>query len=317
MYIIAALVLAFMITGCNATEISERDFVAAAGIDRTEDGKYKLTVIEAFSKEGEADTVKISFGESLEEAMDFESELTPFYGQMKTVIFGQGLLNDEKMLKATLNSLLGDNSVNMKTIVLGCSAQASGVIQKMSEKSGLYVWKYYKNNDKKTALTYKMTLNAIAKNENRGYVLPLIYLDDDLKISGGAVMDGHKFLSALNEKEMETAVLLKGDIKEALINTDCGTVKIKNVKRKVDFNRGDKNALCGIKIYMNASTLEEGLDLGEAEEYFERSSETVLKKVYNECKTDALSFYEQMCKHKPLLQGEDIEFSVNFFINGE
>lgn len=68
---------------------------------------------------------------------------------------------------------------------------------------------------------------------------------------------------------------------------------------------------------MNIYPFEEELNFKDLEECFEKSSESALKKVYEECKVDALSFYEQMCKRKPEFKGEDIEFDVNFFINAE
>ena len=84
MRLIFALIMVLMMTGCgNGVEISDRDFVVMAGVDKLDDRTYKATVGSAVLSGDENSgsvQVKSAEGESLPKALehnDLSDALSP------------------------------------------------------------------------------------------------------------------------------------------------------------------------------------------------------------------------------------------------
>ncbi len=308
----AAVLICFMLTGCAAAEISERDMVVVMGVDKAYTDTFRATVGSAVltgenggkGKLGVRSSEGGSLPSALEES-DRADALSPFYGQLKTVIMGEEVLKDEKMLESVTEVLLKNNDINMRTIVLGCVGDAEAVVQAVSKKEneyGLYIWDYYKNLGGASGDTFKMTVNDIAVKKRGGYILPACEAkEDDIKIGGGFVLEGFTFKGSLNGEEMLGAMLIKEDIKDTVISYGKEAGKIKSNKRKISFT--DKNEVCRIDIFIKVQPLTEGFDTKKAEEEMKKHTEAALLKIYGEYRTDALGITEK-----------DTRFDVNVFM---
>ena len=310
--LVAVIGLCFMLTGCGAAEISERDMVVVMGVDKAYTDTFRATVGSAVltgENGGKGKLgVRSSEGESLPSALD-ESDradaLSPFYGQLKTVIIGEGVLKDEEMLESVTEVLLKNNDINMRTIVLGCKGESEAVVKAVSKKEneyGLYIWDYYKNLGDASGETFKMTVNDIAVEKGNGYILPACETkDDDIKIGGGFVMDGFTLKGSLAGEEMLGAMLIKEDIKNTVISYGKEAGKIKSNKRKISFT--DKNDVCRIDIFIKVQPQTEGFDTKRAEDELKKHTEGALSKIYGEYGTDALGIADK-----------DMDFQVNVFM---
>ena len=314
--IIAVMGICLMLTGCaNAVEISERDMVVVMGVDKAHTDSFKATVGSAVITGENGGKGKLGVrsaeAESLPSALEMNDRadaLSPFYGQLKTVIIGEGVLKDDEMLENVTEVLLKNNDINMRTIVLGCRGEAEEVVKAVSKKEneyGLFIWDYYKNLGDASGDTFRMTVNDIATKKDGGYILPVCEaVEDDIKIGGGFVMDGLAFKGTLDGGQMLGAMLIKEDIKDTIISYGKEAGKIKSNKRKISFT--DKNDECRIDIFIKVQPLTEDFDTKKAEDELEKHVEGALAKIYGEYKTDALRIADG-----------DLRFKVNVFMGIE
>lgn len=324
-FLVFILASVFLLTGCGGgVEISDRDFVVMAGIDKTESGGYSTCVGSAvLSGDGDIGsvTVKSAEGESLPKALEM-SELTdalsPYYGHTKTVLLGESLLKDEKLLKNTVEVLTKNNDINMKTIILGCKGDAADCIKAASEKEndyGLYIWDFYKNGGKNSGVTYKMTVNDIAMKKDSGYILPKAYgYGSNIDISGGIVMDGYEFKGILDSRLMRGCMLVNEKLKGTVLDSGCDSVKIKSNKSKFSFTEKDNSVLCGISIYIKVQPLTEDADLTAMADSLAKDIREAVKLIYNTYDTDALDIRKRLERFKPSLADRDIQFDVKVHI---
>ncbi len=319
------LAMALFLTGCgNAVEISDRDFVVMAGIDKLDSRTYKTTVGSAvFSGESSKGSVNIKSaeGESLPSALemsDLSDALSPYYGQLKTVLLGEELIKDKEFLGESIEVLLKNNDINMKTILLGCEGKAASVVEATGKKEneyGLYIWDFYKNIGEATDMTYKMTVNDIAIKRDRGYILPMAKAEGDkIKIGGGIVMDGLEFKGIVEGEMMRACMLITEDIKGAVLDNEGEAAKIKSNRRKISFISEDKRNDCCIDIFIKVQPLTEEFDLLSAEKRIEQEAKKAIDTIYGEYKTDALGLYEQAYKNDTSYSAEEMGFVVNVFM---
>jgi len=317
------LFMMLMLTGCgNAVEISGRDFVVMAGVDKAESDTFKVTAGSAvLTGEGGGKgkvSVKSAEGESLPDALqmnDREDALSPYYGQLKTVLIGENLLRDRDMFESTVGILLKNNDINMKTILLGCKGEAGTVVEATGKKEneyGLYIWDYYKNLGDTGGDTFKMTVNDMAVKKDGGYIMPKAQAEgDSIKIGGGFVMDGYVFKGELEGNEMRGAMVLTGDIKGTVISLGTEAAKIKGNSCKISFFGTDKKPVCGIDIFIKVQPLTERFDNGRAGEKIREDAEAALKKIYDGYGTDALGIYDKLLRKMPEAVAGSVVFAVN------
>ena len=318
----------FLLTGCGGgVEISDRDFVVMAGIDKAENGSYSACVGSAvLSGDGDIGsvTVKSAEGQSLPKALemsDLTDALSPYYGHMKTVLLGEELLKDKELLKSTAEVLTKNNDINMKTIVLGCRGKAEDCIKAASEKEndyGLYIWDFYKNGGKNSGVTYKMTINDMAMKKGEGYILPKAYgAGSDINISGGIVMDGYEYKGVLDSRLMRGCMLVSDKLKGAVLDSGRDSVKIKSNKTKFEFTAKDNSVLCGISIYIKVQPLTEDIDLSAMADNLAADITEAVRLIYKTYGTDALGINKKLERFKPDLTGRDMDFDVTVYISVE
>jgi len=316
--LIAVMGLCLLLAGCtDAVEISERDMVVITGVDKGYTDMFKATVGSAVLTGENGGKGKLNVrsaeGESLPFALELNDRadaLSPYYGQLKTVLLGEGVLNDEKMLESAVEVLLKNNDINMRTIILGCEGDAEAVVKAAAKKEneyGLYIWDYYKNLGEACGETFKMTVNDIAVKKGGGYILPKIKAEEDgIKIGGGFVLDGFKLKGAIDGGEMLGAMLIKEDIKGTVIAYGKEAAKIKSNKRNIRLYDTDKNGNCRIDIFIKVQPLTEAFDTEKAQKMLKSNTEAALLRIYDEYGTDALGLFRE--------KTEKAEFEVDVFI---
>lgn len=328
MRLIFALIMVLMMTGCgNGVEISDRDFVVMAGVDKLDDRTYKATVGSAVLSGDENSgsvQVKSAEGESLPKALehnDLSDALSPYYGHLKTVIFGENLLKDKAMLEKTIEVLTKNNDINLKTIVLGCDGKAEDCIKAASKKEndyGLYIWDFYKNGGKESAVTYKMTVNDMSMEKDGGFILPKASSEEEkITIGGGIVMDGTEFKGEIDENEMRSCLLAMEDIKGAVLELGGDAVKVKSNDRKIKFSQTDNSVLCSINIYMKVQPLTEKMDIEGATVMLRDEILDTIDKIYGEFETDAFGLYDRLEKFAPDMADKKMDFDVNVYMAAE
>ena len=313
------LVAVFMFAGCSGVEISERDFVVIMGIDKGENG-FKVTGGSALlTGEGGGEgklNIKTSQGNSLVymfEADDNKDALKSYYGQLKTVVIGEDIAKDEETFKETIEVLLKNNDINLKTIIVASNDEAEKIVNAVGQKDneyGLFIWDFYKNIGKESDRTYKLTIKGMAEKQYGGYILPIVSLDGaDIVFGGGYVMDGINFKGKLDEKHMKSAMIMDKKVKDAVLEEGDNALKIKNNRIKISLKHKDKNVLCSIDMFIKAELLTDEFDFSKAERQLKEDTEAMLTLVYKEMNVDLFSLSEG--------NNYDMDFDVAVFIDAE
>ncbi len=155
------LAIAVCICGCASyVALEDRAFVMAIGIDREEDGyriSYAFPDLAELTGNSKGGYEKpLSFvGDSLEDArMQYEKtgKRSVDYGQVKVLIIGESLLDDEKALEKILVEMT-ENPEFARTILLcGVEGEAKAMIdldREVEGSIGIYLEELFENNGKK------------------------------------------------------------------------------------------------------------------------------------------------------------------------
>ena len=139
----AAVVLLLLVgilsfTGCwDRVEVENRAFVVAIGIDN-DGGEYTVSIsVPLFKKDDDENSEKLSHvkaatGNTVVEAMhklDDKTNKTLYYGQMKTLVLGEGLLENAEMTGDAINAIKNMQAVDLGVYVLAAKGDAGDVLE--------------------------------------------------------------------------------------------------------------------------------------------------------------------------------------------
>ncbi|WP_317368768.1 Ger(x)C family spore germination protein, partial [uncultured Tyzzerella sp.] len=277
------------LTGCfDKVELEERALVLAIGVDKyTEEndtniektGEEKRLIVsmampevsegektgstDPMSKEKENSSVneaiKVAEGSSVAstiELIDTYMSRNLYYGHTKVVVLGKEILQDEILLRETIDALERNNEISRKIIVLGTTKTAKEILQtipKDEKMLGIYINDFYKNNKKNSSFTYRVDLEDVIQQllSTKTTAIPNIQIvDEDVRLSGLIVLKDNKYTGYLDDATTKGILWIidKKSLGEIPIPFENGYVSTSIFKKKVDKNFYEQNDKIACKI---------------------------------------------------------------------
>lgn len=289
--VLSLFLLCFLITGCaDKVEMEDRSFIITLGIDMGKDDSLNLTLGEIKSlEEGEKPSIEANgrtFSSAIKNA-DMMNDKQIYLGQLKTVVLGKELLENEGLTKEVLTALERNQTVNKKIVVLASNDTASDILKAISEKntsSGLYIWDYYNVAGDKSASTEKVDLETLLQNvrDYDGIVIPKVSLTDEgVKIGGGMVISNYIFRGELSDLEERGYLWLKNKAAGASIDGvfqgENITLGVSKDKCKFLFSEKDGKIICDVYIDVIGSLEGGGM---EQDSFFDSSTLREIEKIF-------------------------------------
>lgn len=309
------LLLPVLLTGCyDNREMEDRDYVITMGIDKNDgsDGSSRYTVslgsanLSAMgnkeepsggSEESKTSAVVVP-GDSLSSAIrraDTYSSTQIYLGQLKTVVFGQALLEDQALFTSVLDELERNRDVSEKIILLGAEGKAADYVEAIlgkNDTTGLFIWNFYKNTAQDVAVTQAVHLEEFLRglrDTNGQGILPRINLEQDkLRLGGGMAIANYSYIAPLRDAEQRGYLLMKGQGKGAVLEEKWEDTIIplwlyKN-ESKIWFTEEAEQLVCHIQVKGDGSI--EGSNLLTDRVYDERTIKTLENLFENNIKTE-------------------------------
>ena len=131
------LVSTFLLTGCwDKIEVENRAFVVAIGIDKT-GGAYTVSITAPLlKKDGEDEGqgpqhIKTATGQTVAEAMEklgAKTNKTLYYGQAKTLVLGEELLDSKEMTANAVHAIQSKAAIDLGMNVLAAKGDAKDIL---------------------------------------------------------------------------------------------------------------------------------------------------------------------------------------------
>lgn len=353
-YIFVPIISTVLLTGCwDSTELNDRHVVLELAIDKaeTQDDYYEIIytipdVSKLSGQESLAEDVKSSMmttSPTISKSInDVESKIqnTLTFSHAKAIVFGQELLEDQKLFKEAIDNFSRDVKFGRGINLLVTEGKAGEITKSDNYQNpilGLYIMKYFNNTKQKKGYTKQQSLgNFVKEIRNTGVsILPIITNSEGEKtveISGAAVIKNYQLVGNLDKDEVQGMLFINGNIEDIPLVIQYGernlTYVIENKKCQVNFieNNGidtnidlliDGYIAEGVKLEQNELSDEQELQLESliAEKVNEKIN-SVVKKEYK-LNVDFLNLGTKLYQDNPKLfslyakKGENI--SVNDF----
>lgn len=282
----------FFLTGCwDRQDPEDSEYIITLGVDLGAEG-YDFTMAPAKTQEKEPKLVEAvscsTLADAIADANGKNSRRTDL-GQLKMVIFGKSLLENEAKLLALLDELGRNQDISGKVMVLGSGDSAKaclGALMKEDNGTGLFLWDFYKNTAQEVATTKGLDLETfyIELTEQRGSaILPCITPEGEgLRLGGGVVLRENRFHFLLDEKTERGYLFLLGEAEGAVLEAVDGgqVVPLRVVKSDVsyDFMREPGGKVrCIIELKVKGDLLGKGEDA-----VFHMSESKKMEKIFSE-----------------------------------
>ncbi len=243
------LLLLLSLTGCyDKVELEERGLVLSMGIDKnTENGNFIITlsmpdIITSTSSDSNPEdssssggssninqAIKIGEGATISEAINsinIDMIKNLYFGHTKVVLVGEEILQDEALLKQTIDFLERHREISRKVIILG-TQNAKTILEAVpnDEKMlGIYINDFYKNNS-----SYKIDLD---------YVIQKLLTSGDIAIPNISLSENNLYINNLYVIKNYTlaGILDEESSKYLLCVLDKNTLSNSLTEISIDFN---------------------------------------------------------------------------------
>ena len=340
------LAAALALSGCaDAAEIEERGFVIALGIDKAEEngdfGERRFLVSALLpdvagivNGNGDKSAVIISEGETLTTAMqsaDKQSSKTLYYGHIKAVVFGSGVLSEPEMMKEAADALERNRTLGRRILVLATDGNAADVMAsepKTEPLVGIYITNHYKNNSNAVNATIEQTFERFIANlrANGNTFLPVITTvnsgeTSEPQIGGACVVSNFKLAGWLDENRTRGILWIRGQGEGTILHAEITADEFRDSTRaafevtksggkvRFDENETGDGLVCTINITARGSIaeyslLDESVSGGDMLQMLENKYQNIIADdvislvdcLHGEFKTDALLFRETLRK---------------------
>lgn len=251
---------AVTLTGCgDMTEIEDRNFIQAVGIDITPDDKisayYVLPDLKALTEQGSDDPKKLLLNFKgvdyweIEEKYSLQNNKRLDFSHLKIIVLGRSIAENEEQLEEFLSYIENKYELGRNTLVFLSETSAKDIITISGDLEGGvgdYLEKLYKINLINTGIQEVTIGNLVlAKNEGDLAVnLPIIKAaDKKAELVGIGIFAGNRLVHTSNQKDSAYIDIANGNGKnKAIILTKEGNenvtehvVKINNITRSMDF----------------------------------------------------------------------------------
>lgn len=325
-YIIVLLVVVLLFNGFNnLREITDLAIVRAIGLDLTEDGNYKATVIvlDTSNKEKKKGIVYEATGPSVQDAIRNIVDESPkklYLAHLETLVVSENLARQK--CESMLNFFIRDNEgSNNFYLLIAKDTEAKDVIntidaEEISMKELIDSSVEYKANSNLDTLNDN--ISDILKVGNDICVNVCSLEDDKIKIEEMAYFKEWNMQGYLDEGESITYNLLKNNVKNALItmgkDEDLIVSEIISNKSKISYSKGKIKV--NVSVNLNISESGTNIELNTDEEIEEVSLkveeelksriETFIYKCQNVYNVDIIGF-ENLLYRKKVENTEDVK----------
>lgn len=311
----------FLLTGCwDRKDPEDRAFIITVGVDTAEAG-YHFTFAPANMEEEEGEPYTVDAA-TLAEAVvqaDCRSSRKTDLGQLKTVILGKGVLEEERRLTHFLGELEHNQIVSEQVMLLATEGQAADCVNAVLEEdsqTGLFLWDFYKNTAKEVAVTKSLDLDTFLtewQEQNGAAVLPRIAVEEEKLRLGGGIGIANGQMYGLDEKQEQGYLFLLGEADGALLEgTYQGEkvpVEIRKSGVRYDFVQRADGIGCRVTLPLEG-ILQGGM---QAEENLENLFETIIKQeientigIAKAAGTDLFGILPRLSRQVPrLVQGQE------------
>jgi len=277
----AACLLTFvlLIFNWDRVEMENRAFVITIGIDTSgeDDARFEVSMnivdTEAMERGSENTPVikRKANGESLAMAMEqigAKISETVYYGHTKAIVLGESLLNDEDMLRETVDTLSRKNEINIKAIVMSTDKSSEDVLEAKPSEHGLlgvYLSNFYNNNNANTASRLvKLDLERLISSleSDHSVVIPKISLEgegeeQEIIIGGVAVVKDFCLAGYVDEEKMEGFLWMMENAAGASVSIDIErghmTYLVEKSKVKISFYEKNGHLHCLVRLNTKGS----------------------------------------------------------------
>lgn len=259
--VILIVMLSLLQTGCwNAREINELAFVLSMGIDKTNDGEFKITAQiaspESYSKtpSGTATGGKAkpfwmvsTTGKTVFEAIRNMASISSrriFWSHIKVIIISERVARGDTL--EIFDFFTRNVELRLRTLVAVTPEEAGKlleVVPEMEKDPAVYLETIIQNKNL-TGKSYRIMLKDFLEDyldPNVGPVTSRIVVDKSesrpvLKTSGAYVFDGNKVIASLNEEKTRGLLWIKNQANDSVRITTCPyddkpvTLEIKKAK---------------------------------------------------------------------------------------
>jgi len=186
LFILAIISLSF--TSCwDKVEIEDRAFVIAMGIDKA-DGGYmiSLSMPVAENNQDEENHIKTATARTITEAMkklDARSDKDLYYGQVKLIVLGNDLLQDQLLLEGTINAINSHQEIDRRINVVAAEDSALDILKTKPPGEtlpGLYTAELYRKKDKVGGASFALDFErfSTALTFSDGAIIPMLRIGD-------------------------------------------------------------------------------------------------------------------------------------------
>lgn len=246
------LICIFSFTGCSdKTELEDREFVMAVGIDMDEEGfMFSYDISEEFkegsnsSQEGGQKSIQV-FGKSvwdLTSAYGRQSDKSLDYNHMKAIVIGRALAENQEKMIELLHFIEKNNLFAQNIKIFVASNRASDLWQdtELEESIGEFLEQIYENSDYYVEKQSCSLGDVFTYWENYDEVLliPMLQQQDrQPAISGYAVMKGCAVKKEISEEEANLVFLGNGiKLKSHIVTDSHYVIQIDRIKQEMEYS---------------------------------------------------------------------------------
>lgn len=259
----------FITTGCwDKRDPEDREYMITMGIDKGTEG-YLISFAPA--KTDEKDPKKmVCEGSTLADAIacnDSRNSRKTELGQLKMIVFGKSILEDQDKLQSLLEELKRSQEISKKVTVLGTEATAGECIEAMLEEddgTGLYLWEFYKNTAKEVGVTKGLDMDTFfteLKEQKGSCIIPRIEpAEEGLYLGGGVALANVKLAAFLDDKEEQGYLFLLGEAEGAILEAQEGEkeVPLRIVRSHVNYDfikQENEKTICRIHLRLHGDLM--------------------------------------------------------------
>jgi hypothetical protein len=188
----------FFLCSCDKQELTDRAFVISIAIDRCNENPQepiRLTLsiadVEAISERGEADEqeklINATGADLAAAKRNAEKTICQniFYGHAKLLIISHDVLQDEQMLRKSLETLQNNRQINHRILILVTEpgTKAAEILDYEKNKEsliGFFAQSYFRNNTHVSQMDLETLTDR--RHTNRPFRIPVIRLDEGVRI---------------------------------------------------------------------------------------------------------------------------------------
>nr|WP_279380842.1 Ger(x)C family spore germination protein [Defluviitalea raffinosedens] len=335
-----------LLTGCwDNMSIDRRAFVLGLGIDKfifdeakddpslnNDKTKYRVAfsfpnIAKFAGEQGLSDEPKfvmISSGPTFSntyKGLGGRLNKSPYFGHIKSIIFGKELLKDKVLFKEVLDTLQRNSDFSRSIPIVAIDGLATEAIQIIPEGNPLvsiYINQLFESNKNETMRFQEKDLGELLQNfqEDKMAMIPKLSIGEkDIKIAGAAIIKDYELKGWLDEQQTRGALWLRKKNQRLEISAPYEdfhvAYHVSNAKSEMKFMNKDNELSCHITIQAEGNLDEFILDrnilnveeIKKVEEAIEKSIkeevENSLKTLQEKYQADVVGIGKELERQKP------------------